>query len=141
VEVRRARRPEEIAAALELRERVFAGEQGVPVAADRDGRDDDALHLVAVAADCVVGTCRLVFHGEVAHLGRLAVESAERGRGVGTALLREAERHTRAAGAARISLHAQTHAKALYGRAGFVERGEEFVDEGIPHVAMEKRLA
>jgi predicted GNAT family N-acyltransferase len=141
VEVRPATRPEEIAAALELREQVFAGEQGVPVAADRDGRDDDALHLVAVAADRVVGTCRLVFDGRVAHLGRLAVESAERGRGVGAALLREAERHTRAAGAARISLHAQTHAKTLYGRAGFVPRGEEFVEQGIPHVAMEKRLA
>ena len=40
---------------------MFAEEQGVPVEADRDGRDPEALHLVAVDNEDVVGTCRLVF--------------------------------------------------------------------------------
>jgi predicted GNAT family N-acyltransferase len=141
VDVRAARNPDEIAAALELRERVFYEEQGVPVAADRDGRDTDALHLVAVEEGRVIGTCRLVFDGGAAHLGRMAVERSRRGRGVGAALLREAEREARGAGAKRIALHAQTYAKSLYAQGGFVERGREFVEEGIEHVPMEKRLA
>jgi predicted GNAT family N-acyltransferase len=141
VEVRVARTPGEVAQALDLRRRVFAGEQGVPLAADRDGRDFEALHVVAVGGGGVLGTCRLVFDAGVARLGRMAVEPGRRGQGIGGALLREAERLARDAGAMRIALHAQTYAKDLYARAGFVERGEEFVEEGIEHVAMEKRLA
>jgi predicted GNAT family N-acyltransferase len=119
---------------------VFAGEQGVPVEADRDGRDPEALHLVAVEGDGVVGTCRLVFRGNVARLGRLAVEPSRRGGGVGTAVLREAERAARERGARRIDLHAQTYAKELYVRDGYVERGNPFTEAGIEHVSMEKRL-
>ena len=48
MEVREARSDDEVAAALGLRERVFCGEQGVSVEADRDGRDPEATHIVAV---------------------------------------------------------------------------------------------
>jgi predicted GNAT family N-acyltransferase len=141
MEVRPARTQEEVAAALTLREQVFSGEQGVSVESDRDGRDGEATHVVAIQDSEVIGTCRLVYDGTTAKLGRMVVERALRGRGVGAAILREAEREARAAGASRIALHAQTRAKALYARGGFVEWGSEFVEEGIPHVSMEKRLA
>ena len=141
LEVRPARTDAEIEDALALRQRVFAGEQGVPVEADRDGRDDEAVHLVALEDGSVIGTCRLVFRGPVVRLGRMAVEFERRGRGVGRALLEEVDRCARAAGASRISLHAQTHARSLYARGGYEPRGDVFVEEGIPHVAMEKQLA
>jgi predicted GNAT family N-acyltransferase len=120
---------------------VFCGEQGVSLEADQDGRDPEAVHLVAVANGRVIGTCRLLFRGRVARLGRLAVEPAERGRGVAGAILGEADRVARARGADRISLHAQTYALSLYERDGYAERGVRFMEEGIEHVAMEKVLA
>jgi predicted GNAT family N-acyltransferase len=141
LEVRPAETSEEIDAALRLRERVFAVEQGVRPEADRDGRDPQATHLVAVNDGRVVGTCRLVFQGDVARLGRMAVEQQLRGHGVGAAILREAEREAIAGGARRISLHAQLAARSLYQRGGYREQGPEFVEEGIDHVTMEKRLA
>jgi predicted GNAT family N-acyltransferase len=141
LEVRLAETSEEIDAALRLRERVFAVEQGVRPEADRDGRDPQATHLVAVNDGRVVGTCRLVFQGDLARLGRMAVEQQLRGRGVGAAILREAEREAVAGGARRISLHAQLAARSLYQRGGYREQGPEFVEEGIDHVTMEKRLA
>jgi predicted GNAT family N-acyltransferase len=140
LDVRPAQTPEEIDEALRLRERVFAGEQGVRPEADRDGRDGEATHVVAVDGGRVVGTCRLVFQGGVARLGRMAVEPELRGRGLGTAILREAEREALAAGSRRISLHAQLRARSLYERDGYVQRGQEFVEEGIDHVSMEKLL-
>lgn len=109
--------------------------------ADRDGRDPEAVHLVAVDQGRVIGTCRLLFRGRVARLGRLAVEPDERGRGVAGAILREADRVARSCGADRISLHAQTYALTLYERDGYAERGARFMEEGIEHVAMEKVLA
>jgi predicted GNAT family N-acyltransferase len=141
VQVRPAHGPDEVAEALRLRERVFSVEQGVRTDADRDGRDHEATHLVAVQGQAVIGTCRLVFDGPVAKLGRMAVASEWRGLGVGAALLDEAERCAREAGSRRIDLHAQTPAVSLYARGGFVQRGELFYEEGIPHVPMDKSLA
>jgi predicted GNAT family N-acyltransferase len=109
--------------------------------ADRDGHDAEAIHIVAMDDGRVIGTCRLVMRGSVARLGRLAVESDARRRGVGAAILAAASGTARKAGATEIDLHAQTYALALYQAAGYSERGEEFVEEGIRHVAMRKPLA
>ena len=136
-----ARNEEEVEAALALRKQVFCHEQGVSHEADQDGRDPEATHIVAVEDDEVVGTCRLVFRGQVARLGRLAVERERRGDGVGAKILAEADRVAMAGGADVISLHAQTYARTLYDQAGYDEYGPTFVEEGIEHVAMEKRLA
>jgi predicted GNAT family N-acyltransferase len=130
-----------VAAALQLRERVFFGEQGVSREADRDGRDAEATHIVAMEDGTVLGTCRLVFRGATARLGRLAVARERRGQGVAGAILAEATRVARDAAAERISLHAQTYAKELYARDGYEEAGAPFEEEGIEHVAMEKLLA
>jgi predicted GNAT family N-acyltransferase len=120
---------------------VFCVEQGVSAAADRDGRDHEALHIVAVEEGRVVGTCRLLFRGRVARLGRLAVEPDRRGAGIAAAILREADAVARRHAADSVALHAQTYALQLYLEAGYEERGVRFTEEGIEHVAMEKRLA
>jgi predicted GNAT family N-acyltransferase len=141
IDVRLASGSSEVDEALELRRRVFVDEQRVTLEADRDGFDSEATHLVAVDDGRIVGTCRLVFDNGLARLGRMAVEPARRGRGIGAAILEAAESESRAAGAQRIRLHAQTAARSLYERAGFQVRGDEFVEEGIPHLTMEKPLA
>jgi ElaA protein len=40
-----------------------------------------------------------------------------------------------------VRLHAQTAALGLYQQAGYIADGEPFDEEGIEHLAMEKRLA
>jgi putative N-acetyltransferase (TIGR04045 family) len=136
-----ARDSSEIAAALALREQVFCVEQRVPVDADRDGLDDQAIHVVALDDDGVVGTCRVVFEAPgVARFGRLCVRRDARGRGLAGALLAEAEREASAAGARRMVLHAQTSALSLYRRAGYEGEGEPFDEEGIEHLRMARRL-
>ena len=120
---------------------MFSGEQGVSIAADRDGRDSESIHLVAVAEGRVIGTCRLLFRGRVARLGRLAVEPERRGQGIAGAILALADTVALEQGAEVISLHAQTYARRLYEDAGYAPRGPEFVEEGIEHVAMDKRLS
>ena len=142
IEVRRVRDRDELAAALALREAVFAGEQRVSPEADRDGRDGEAIHLVAVAGDgAVVGTCRLLLDGRSARFGRLCVRADARRRGIAAALLAAAEAEARAAGAGRVGMHAQTAALRLYLDAGYEAYGAPFDEEGIEHVGMEKRLA
>ena len=138
--MRAARTDDEVRAALRLRYRVFCEEQGVQPAAEQDGRDGEALQLVALDGRRVVGTCRVLLENGVARLGRMAVDPEHRGRGVGGALLSEADGAMLDAGAQRIRLHAQTTSRGVYDRAGYEPRGETFIEEGIEHVAMEKLL-
>ncbi len=139
--MREARTHEEVRAALRLRFRVFVEEQGVAVAADQDGLDADAMHVVAFEGGRLVGTCRVLVDEGEARLGRMAVEPDLRGRGAGAAILVEAERMARAAGAGIMRLHAQVAARSLYDRAGYQAAGKTFFEEGIAHVTMEKRFA
>ena len=86
MDVREARSEDEVTEALALRSRVFCGEQGVSFEADQDGRDPEATHIVAVDDGAVIGTCRLLFRGPVARLGRLAVVAERRGDGIAAAI-------------------------------------------------------
>jgi predicted GNAT family N-acyltransferase len=141
MEVRPVRDAAELRRALALRVEVFCGEQGVAVTDERDGRDGEATHLVAVDGERVVGTCRLLFVRDPASLGRLVVERASRRRGIGSALLRQAAAMAEEAGVERIRLQAQVGARELYAGEGYVELGEPFVQAGIHHVTMERALA
>jgi predicted GNAT family N-acyltransferase len=137
-EVRQARGEEEMTALIELRHEVFCDEQGVPVREELDGRDHEAMHLVAVSGTEVLATCRLLFVGATVQFSRLAVRASARRRGIATALLQRADEEARAGGARRLVLHAQTYARPLYDAAGYEPRGRVFMEAGIEHVAMEK---
>jgi predicted GNAT family N-acyltransferase len=141
IQVRPTRDDAEIAAALALREEVFCGEQGVSLAEERDGLDEEALHLVVVDDGVVVATCRLLVEGTTVKLGRMAVSRTRRGLGLARALITEAETRARALGARRMVLAAQLNAQALYDRAGYDAYGDVFLDAGIEHVMMAKTLS
>jgi predicted GNAT family N-acyltransferase len=141
IDVRPARDQAEVDAALALRYDVFCIELGVSLEEERDGRDDEALHLVAVDGGVVVATCRLLSEGPEVKLGRMAVAPSHRGRRLAAALLVEADTRARELGAQRIVLAAQLSAQAVYERAGYAPYGDVFPDAGIEHVMMGKPLA
>jgi predicted GNAT family N-acyltransferase len=140
VDIRRAAGDEEMAQLLALRHDVFCVEQGVPEREELDGRDGESIHLVAVAGDDVLATCRLLFVGATVQFSRLAVRRSVRRRGIAGRLLALADDETRAGGAHRLVLHAQTYARSLYEAAGYEPRGRVFMEAGIEHIAMEKVL-
>lgn len=140
IEIRRYQGEDEMAQLLRLRHDVFCGEQGVPEREELDGRDREALHLVAVEDGRVLATCRLLFVGSTVQFSRLAVTRDARRRRIATRLLALADEETRAGGARRLVLHAQTYARSLYDAAGYEPRGRVFMEAGIEHVAMEKVL-
>ena len=142
VTVRCAQGPGEVADAIALRSAVFVEEQGVPADEDVDGRDGEALHLVAVDdAGTVVGTCRLLVDGPTLKLGRMAVAVTARRQGIGLRLLDLADAEATSAGVERIVLGAQVSAVPLYEQAGYTTRSDVFLDAGIEHVWMEKQRA
>lgn len=133
---------EDLQGAIRVRKVVFCEEQGVPVEEELDGRDAQALHLVALAPgdERVVGTLRLLFDGDVVKVGRVAVESSWRRRGIAGRMLLVALDRARGLGSRSARLAAQLEAVELYEKAGFEVQSEVFEEAGIPHVWMGRRL-
>jgi len=121
-----------------VRETVFVAEQGVPLALEWDELDPQCHHALARdAAGAAIGTGRLTpQHG----IGRMAVLRDWRGSGVGDALLQALLRQARALGWNEVVLNAQTSAQGFYARHGFEPEGEVFVEAGIDHQRMRRRL-
>lgn len=95
--------------------------------------------MLAVAGDGTPIACgRLLPDG---HIGRMAVLSGWRGQGVGAAVLSMLIEMARDRGDAMVRLHAQTHAVPFYARFGFAPEGDEYLEAGIPHRTMARRLA
>ena len=120
-----------------IRTEVFVHEQHIPEALEWDGKDPHAIHALATEfSGNPIGTGRLLLHGELAQIGRMAVLPAWRGKGVGASLLLCLLDEARQRGAGRAFLNAQTVAAPFYERFNFVHEGTEFLEEGIPHYRM-----
>ena len=121
-----------------IRHQVFVEEQQVPVEIEQDGRDATAHHWLATDFDGrSIGTVRLLPDGQI---GRMAVLPEYRRRGIGFTLLELALQKAGRLALPEAYLHAQSHAEEFYARAGFIRRGEEFIEAGIPHVEMFQSL-
>jgi predicted GNAT family N-acyltransferase len=135
--------PEERATCFALRERVFVQEQGVPPALEMDSLDAAAVHFLRRDEETgeALATARLLDKGGgTAKIGRVAVSAPARGRGLGREIMQAVLAEARRRGFAEAVLDSQTYAIPFYARLGFVPEGEEFLDAGIPHVAMRLRL-
>ncbi|HEX2531625.1 MAG TPA: GNAT family N-acetyltransferase [Burkholderiaceae bacterium] len=117
-----------------VRHEVFVIEQNIPVDLEWDGHDPVCLHAVAYdEKGQPLGTGRLLPDG---HIGRMAVKKPVRGTGIGGALLMALVQEAELRGDRAVMLNAQAQAAAFYVRHGFVRDGEEFMEAGIPHIAM-----
>ena len=139
--IKLAETEEERQAVFALRTRVFVQEQGVPLEDELDEDDEAALHVAAIFRGTIVGTGRVLYSGSrEARIGRMAVEEPWRRRGIGGQVLETLEQATRQQGTEQCVLHAQTYVKSFYGSHGYGEEGDAFLEAGIEHVQMRKRL-
>lgn len=121
-----------------VREVVFVHEQRVPLAEEWDALDPSCHHVIARdAAGTPIGTGRLTPERKI---GRMAVLAGWRGAGVGDALLQALVRQATTLGWTDVALNAQVSAQSFYARHGFDACGERFMEAGIEHQAMRRRL-
>lgn len=142
LEVRVAAGADELAQAFRIRHDVFCGEQKVPEAIERDALDASATHMVALDAGRVIGTARIVPYepGRSAKVGRVAIVLAKRKSGAGKALMIAVEEEVARQGFGEIVLDAQIDVRDFYGRLGYANEGAEFMEAGIKHQRMRRRL-
>jgi predicted GNAT family N-acyltransferase len=139
--VRSTRDAKEIEAAMDLRVKVFVGEQGVHPGKELDDLDEESLQIVGLDEGGVIATCRLRdLGGGQWKLERMVVDRRVRGNGVGGRLLAGAEHEARERGATEMVLNAQRRAEPFYASHGYTPEGETFMEAEIEHVRMRKGL-
>ena len=120
-----------------IRFQVFVDEQGIDPALELDAVDEDCLHCVAWSEGVAVGTGRLLPDG---HIGRMAVLAAFRRAGVGGQILERMVQEARARGHPQVELSAQAYVEPFYRQHGFTREGPVYLDAGIEHVRMWRKL-
>ena len=132
---------EELHDIFQLRSEVFVVEQNC-VYQDIDGKDKKALHVFGIKGKYVVAYTRCfapgIYFNEAA-IGRVVVLQSERKYGYGHDIMKASitaikdNYHT-----STIKLSAQTYLTRFYESHGFKKTGEEYLEDGIPHIEMIK---
>ena len=120
----------------QLRESVFVVEQNCPYP-ELDGRDLEptARHLWLERDGAPVAYLRILEDPGVVRLGRVLVTQRWRGLRLAEVLMRRALEHV---GGRTCRLDAQSYLTGWYTRFGFAVSGEEFLEDGIPHLPMRR---
>ena len=123
-----------------VREQIFIVEQNC-IYQDLDGKDYDSLHVFYEEDGTVMAYLRAFRKDEeTVQMGR--VLTLHHGTGLGGRLLKEGLKQVREKfHPRRIYLEAQVYAIGYYAREGFTVCSEEFIEDGIPHMAMVKEIS
>ena len=133
------------AGARQVRTDVFLQEQRIPLDMEWDDADHTALHALATnRLGLPIATGRLLAPSAeepgVARIGRMAVNRSLRGSNQGRDVLLALMEAATQRGDTEVHLHAQQSAQGFYAKLGFVPVGAPFVEAGIAHIEMSRRL-
>lgn len=124
---------------LQLRSEVFVVEQDC-VYQDIDGKDDKALHILGIVDDQIIAYTRCFQPGDYfkeASIGRVVVAEPQRkfkrGNQIMNSSIEAIESHYNTK---IIKISAQCYLNKFYTNLGFKAIGEEYLEDGIPHIAM-----
>ena len=129
---------DEVQSIFGLRSEVFIVEQECPYQ-DVDGRDPEADHLLLYENNILCGYTRIFpknTYFKEASFGRTVVKKKYRGNGYGHVLVNEALKYLKNKKENTIKISAQSYLKEFYTSHGFVEKGNEYMEDGIPHTGM-----
>ncbi|MBO3115267.1 GNAT family N-acetyltransferase [Winogradskyella sp. DF17] len=124
---------------LQLRSEVFVVEQDC-VYQDIDDKDQRALHILGFKDGSLVAYTRVFKPGDYfneASIGRVVVEENERNHSYGYAIMKASiEAIKNKFKTLDIRISAQTYLTKFYNNLGFYKVGEEYLEDGIPHINM-----
>ena len=129
---------EQINEIFSLRSEVFIVEQECPYQ-DVDGKDETADHIMLRVDNELVGYTRVFpknTYFKEASFGRAVVKKSHRGEGYGHLLVDKSLEYLKSKKQSPIKISAQSYLKEFYSSHGFMAKGEEYMEDGIPHTAM-----
>jgi len=131
----------ELQEAFEVRRQVFVREQGISEDLVFDEHDTEALHMVVKDGERVIGTARVQFvANNQAKLERMVVLKLYRRKGIGKEMLLFLDAVLKDKQVQQVIIHAQLEVVPFYKSCGFNELGLPFLEAGMKHIKMSKRL-
>lgn len=126
---------------LQLRSEVFVVEQDC-VYQDIDDKDQKALHVLGFKNDKIIAYTRIFKPGDYfknASIGRVIVKENQRKYGYGYDVMKVSIQTIQEYyNQTKITISAQVYLKRFYQSLGFYKVGEEYLEDGIPHIRMDK---
>ena len=126
---------------LALRAEVFVVEQDCAYQ-DVDGKDLKALHVIGKNDSKMVAYARIFGPGDYfdhPSIGRILVQKNFRSSGYGRKIILAAQQAIKTHfDTDKIQLSAQSYLKNFYEELGYKSSGEEYLEDGIPHIMMIK---
>ncbi|HRE75916.1 MAG TPA: GNAT family N-acetyltransferase [Flavobacteriales bacterium] len=113
-----------------------------PRGTERDDKENECIHFLALENETPMGVCRLQYNDATnAQVRFMGVAEAGRGKGIGKLLLLEAEKIAKESGHQKMILQARENAVPFYERCGYTITEKTFLLwETIQHYLMEKKL-
>lgn len=139
----RITREEDLQAAFEIRKEVFVEEQGVPLIDEFDEFDQlngHCEHILVYYNEQAVGTGRVRSVEGYGKLERICILKPFRKYGLGKVIIKTLEQIADENGSTQVKLHGQTQAEGFYKKLGYQTSSSEFIEDGIPHFLMTKKL-
>ncbi|MBV7504070.1 GNAT family N-acetyltransferase [Bacillus sp. sid0103] len=130
----------ELEDAYSVRKTVFVEEQAVPLEEEIDAYEDEAKHFIMYHDGSPVGAGRFRLVDGYGKVERICVLKEARKTGAGRAIMDSIENFARENDIHKLKLNAQTHAIPFYAGLGYEVVSEEFMDAGIPHKTMVKKI-
>ena len=131
---------EELIDLLMLRVEVFVVEQNGPPDEEPDVYDKESTFVVAKVDNVIIGSARFRWIGNHVKIERIVVKKKYRGKGIGKELVRQALQYIKEKHPKGVYLHAQTVAEEFYRKLGFEPVGERFMEAGIEHIKMIRKV-
>lgn len=126
---------------LQLRSEVFVVEQDC-VYQDIDFKDQKSLHVLGVKNNKIVAYTRIFKPGDYfknASIGRVVVQEKERKFGFGHHLMKASIKAIKENFKEDIiTISAQVYLQKFYESHQFKKVGEEYLEDGIPHIRMDR---
>lgn len=143
MKVKRIMEVEGLQIAFQIRKEVFVEEQGVPLEDEFDEfdtLDGKCEHVLVFTDGKAAGTGRIRVVDDYGKLERICVLKEYRNSGLGKEIINALEELAKEMGVMKVKLHGQIHAEGFYHKLGYETVSEVFMEDGIPHVLMMKKL-
>jgi len=130
---------QELYAILQLRSEVFVVEQDC-VYQDIDYKDQKAFHVLGIKEEKIIAYARIFNSGDYfskPSIGRIIVKENQRKYKYGFQLVEESIQYIEDNFIEKtILISAQTYLTKFYNSLGFIQQGEGYLEDGIPHIKM-----
>lgn len=127
---------------LKIRSEVFVVEQDC-VYQDIDFKDQKALHVLGLLNNEIIAYTRIFKAGDYfknTSIGRVVVSKNKRSFGYGVDIMNASLKAIKENfNTEVVTISAQVYLTKFYNSLGFIQVGDEYLEDGIPHIRMDRK--